>query len=115
MKTMTSETSLVCGIVGTSVGAVGASMSVNELQAIISIVVTILGFLISVVVPAIVRVVMKIKKAKEDGVITNEEKKEIMQEVIKSGNEIAQEGKEVIKTVSSEKEEESDKKSEGEQ
>lgn len=114
MKTMTSETSLVCGIVGTSVGAVGASMSVNELQAIISIVITILGFLISVVVPAIVRVVMKIKKAKEDGVITNEEKKEIMQEVINSGNEIAQEGKEVIKTVSSEKEEVSEK-SEGEQ
>lgn len=114
MKTMTSETSLVCGIVGTSVGAVGASMSVNELQAIISIVITILGFLISVVVPAIVRVVVKIKKAKEDGVITDEEKKEIMQEVINSGNEIAQEGKEVIKTVSSEKEEASEK-SEGEQ
>ena len=110
---MTSETSLVCGIVGTSVGAVGASMSVNEIQAIISIIITILGFFISIVVPAIVRVVMKIKKAKEDGVVTNEEKKEIMQEVINSGNEIAQEGKKIIETVSSEKEEESDKKSEG--
>lgn len=43
--------SVLAGIVGTAVSAVGASLSVNEVQAIVSIIVTVLGFLLGVVLP----------------------------------------------------------------
>ncbi len=61
------------GLVGTGVGAVGTSLSVTEVQAIVSIIVTVLGFLISVVIPYAIKIILKIKKAKQDGVITKEE------------------------------------------
>ena len=48
---------MMYGVVGTAVGAVGAGLSVNELQAIISICVTVLGFLISVAIPGIIKLV----------------------------------------------------------
>ena len=64
---------LTCGIGGTVLSAVGAGMSVTELQAIISIIVTVSGFIISVLIPLIIKLVKKIKKAREDGVVTEEE------------------------------------------
>ena len=69
---------VLMGLLGTAISATGASISVNELQAIISIIVTVLGFLISVVIPLGVKLYKKIKKAKEDGVITKEEKEDII-------------------------------------
>lgn len=90
------------GILGTALGAFGASISVTELQAIISICVTVAGFIISVLVPLIIKLVKKIKAAKEDGVITEEEKKDI----INTGKEIIDQTGSFIKEVS-------DKKSEG--
>lgn len=90
------------GVLGTAVGAIGAGLSVTELQAIISICVTVAGFIISVLVPLIVKLVKKIKAAKEDGVITEEEKKDI----INTGKEIIDQTGSFIKEVS-------DKKSEG--
>ena len=105
---------IMMGIAGTAVGAVGTGMSVTELQAIISIIITVLGFILSVVVPTIIKIVHKVKDAKKDGVITEEEKKEIISEVIEGTKIVAEEGQKVIETVSSKKEEESDKKSEGE-
>lgn len=65
------------GIAGTCISAIGASISVTELQAIISIVVTVLGFLIGVVLPWVLRLIAKIKKAKADGKITAEELEDI--------------------------------------
>ena len=97
---------LTCGICGTALGAVGASMSVNDLQAIISIVVTVAGFTISVLIPLIIKLVKKIKAAKEDGVITKEE----MEDIVSTGKEIVDETGSLIKEIK----EESDKKSEGE-
>lgn len=76
------------GIVGTGVGAVGTSLSVTELQAIVSIIVTVLGFLISVVIPLIVKVVMKIKKANEDGKITKEEIDDIQSDLQEGAKKI---------------------------
>ena len=90
------------GVLGTAVGAIGAGLSVTELQAIISICVTVAGFIISVLIPLIVKLVKKIKDAKEDGVITDEEKKDI----INTGKEIIDQTGSFIKEVS-------DKKSEG--
>lgn len=86
---------LTCGICGTVLGAVGSSMSVNDLQAIISIIVTVAGFTISVLIPLIIKLVKKIKAAKEDGKITKEEAEDILE----TGKEIADETKKVIDEI----------------
>ena len=93
---------LTCGIFGTVLGAVGAGMSVTELQAIISIIVTVLGFVISVLVPLIMKLIKKIKTAKADGKITKEE----MDDITSTVKEIVDESGKMISEVS-------DKKSEG--
>lgn len=94
---------IICGLAGTMVSATGASLSVGELQSIISIVITILGFIISVLIPLTIKLVKKIKDAKADGVVTKEE---IM--------DIAATGKEIIKETESLAKEVSEIKSEGE-
>lgn len=93
---------ILLGLTGTAVGATGAGLSVTELQAIISIIFTILGFTISVLIPLIIKLVHKIKEAKKDGVITKEE----LEDIISTGKEIKDETESLIKEVS-------DKKSEG--
>ena len=105
-KAMNSVDDLTFGVVGTAVSAVGAGLSITELQAIISIVVTVAGFVISVLVPLIIKLVKKIKAAKEDGKIDKDELKDIMS----TGKEIVDETGSLIKQIK----EESDKKSEGE-
>lgn len=95
---------VICGIFGTMVGAAGASISVTELQAIISIIVTITGFIISVVIPLIIKIVKQIKAAKKDGKITVEE----VEEISSTAKELVDESSKFIEEVS-------DKKSEGEQ
>lgn len=82
----------IYGVVGTAVGAAGASLSVTELQAIISIIVTVAGFCISVLAPLIIKLVKKIKAAKADGKITEEEAKDILE----TGKEIVDETKNFI-------------------
>lgn len=99
---MNNTDQLTCGIFGTALGAVGAGMSVTEVQAIISIVITVLGFIISVLVPLVIKLVKKIKAAREDGKITKEE----MDDITSTVKEIVDESGKVISEVS-------DKKSEG--
>ena len=74
------------GLIGTGVGAVGAGLSVTELQAIISIIVTILGFLISVAIPWIIKLVKWYKKAKKDGKVDENELEEL-EGIIKEGSD----------------------------
>ena len=93
------------GIAGTVLSAVGASISVTELQAIVSIIITVAGFLLGVVLPWIIKIVKAIKKAKEDGVITDEEKEEIINVIGEAGKEIKQ-GAESLKREVSDKSEE---------
>ena len=78
----------ICGIAGTALSAIGASISVTELQAIISIIVTVAGFLLGVVLPWIIKLVKQIRKAKEDGKITKEEADEIIDTIGEAGKEI---------------------------
>ena len=85
-KKMTDRTFL--GLIGTGVGAVGAGLSVTELQAIISICVTIAGFLISVVAPLIIKLVKWYKKSKEDGKIDANEVDELGQIIDQGGKDI---------------------------
>ena len=92
---MVQEDKIMIGILGTSVSAVGAGLSVTELQAIISIIVTVLGFIISVLIPLCVKLYNKIKDAKEDGKVEKEE----MEDIIYTGKEILDETKKVIDEV----------------
>ena len=93
---MLPDDKIMMGVVGTAVSAAGAGLSVNELQAIISIIVTIAGFVISVLIPLIIKLVKKIKGAKADGKITKEEADDIVSTV----KEIADESSKVIEEVS---------------
>ena len=88
-----------CGIIGTVVGAAGAGISVTDVQAIISIVITVLGFVISVLIPLVIKLYHKIKDAKADGVITKEE-----------ADDIASTAKEIVDESSKLKDEVSNKK-----
>ena len=83
---------LLCGTIGTAVSAIGAGLSINELQAIVSIAVTILGFVISVLIPLISKLIKKVKAAKEDGNISESEAQDIAKTVV----EIAKETKDFI-------------------
>ena len=92
---MMQDDNLYIGLVGTAISATGASLSVTDLQAIISIIVTIAGFVISVLIPLGIKLVNKIKAAKEDGKVDKEE----MKDIISTGQEILEETKKVIDKV----------------
>ena len=89
------EDNLHIGIAGTMVSAAGASLSVTDLQAIISIIVTIAGFVISVLIPLLLKLAAKIKAAKEDGKVDKEE----MKDILSTGQEILEETKNVIDKI----------------
>ena len=90
-----SEDNLYIGLVGTAISATGASLSVTDLQAIISIIVTIAGFVISVLIPLLLKLAAKIKAAKEDGKVHKEE----MKDILSTGQEILEETKKVIDKI----------------
>ena len=92
---MLHEDQIAAGVLGTAVSAVGAGLSVTDLQAIISIIVTIAGFVISVLIPLIMKLIGKIKEAKKDGKIDKEE----MEDIVSTGKEILDETKKVIDEV----------------
>ena len=92
---MMQEDKIMVGLLGTSVSAVGAGLSVTELQAIISMIVTVLGFIISVLIPLGIKLVNKIKAAKADGKVDKEE----MKDIVSTGKEILDETKKVIDDV----------------
>ena len=89
------DDNLYVGLVGTAISATGASLSVTDLQAIISIIVTIAGFVISVLIPLLFKLAVKIKAAKEDGKVDKEE----MKDILSTGQEILEETKKVIDKV----------------
>lgn len=93
---MMSEDKIMVGVLGTSVSALGTSLSVTELQAIISIIVTIAGFVISVLIPLVTKLVNKIKAAKVDGKIDKKE----MEDILSTGKEIVDKTESLIKEVS---------------
>ena len=88
---MMQEDNLHIGIAGTMVSAAGAGLSVTDLQAIISIIITVAGFVISVLIPLLLKLADKIKAAKEDDKIDKEE----MKDIISTGKEILEETKKV--------------------
>ena len=89
------EDNLHIGIAGTMVSAAGAGLSVTDLQAIISIIITVAGFVISVLIPLLLKLAAKIKAAKEDGKVDKEE----MKDILSTGQEILEETKKVIDKI----------------
>ena len=92
---MMTDDNLTAGIFGTAISAAGAGLSVNELQAIISIIVTIAGFIISVLIPLCIKLSNKIKDARKDGKVDKEE----MKDILSTGQEILEETKNVIDKI----------------
>ena len=92
---MMQDDNLYIGLVGTAISATGASLSVTDLQAIISIIVTIAGFVISVLIPLGIKLINKIKAAKADGKVDKEE----MKDILSTGQEILEETKKVIDKI----------------
>lgn len=92
---------IIAGLCGTAVSATGASLSVGEIQSIVSIIITVLGFLISVFIPLCVKLVKKIIEAKKDNVITKEE----IIDIVDTGKEIVDKTESLIKEVSENKSE----------
>lgn len=74
------------GWLGCALSAIGAGLSVTDLQAIISIIATVIGLLITITSSLIIPMIKKIKKANEDGKITADEMLEIA-ETAKDGLE----------------------------
>lgn len=93
------EESIGCGMTGTALGAVATGLSINEVQAIVSIVIMVLSFLVGVVWPLVSSFVKKVKKAKEDGVVTKEERDELFKDAKDGVQKIADGTKEVLDEV----------------
>lgn len=92
---MMQEDKILVGLLGTSISAVGAGLSVTELQAIVSMIVTVAGFIISVLIPLCVKLYHKIKEAKKDGKVDKEE----LEDIMSTGKEIVDETKEFIDKI----------------
>ena len=92
---MMPDDKIIMGICGTVVSATGTGMtqmSINELQSIVGIIVTIAGFVISVLIPLAMKLVKKIKAAKADGKITKDEIEDItstVKEIVDKTTEVA--------------------------
>ena len=99
---MGNEDKLLCGVVGTAISAAGTGLAISEVQAIISIIITIAGFIISVLIPLIIKLIHKIKEARKDGKLSKEE----LDDITSTVKEIVDESSKVIEEVSQTKEKE---------
>ena len=79
------EREIIGGAVGTGLSAIGTATQTNELLQTISLVITIIGGLITFI---IIPLITWYKKSKEDGKITKDEIKEGIDIVVKGGEEI---------------------------
>lgn len=61
------------GAVGTFLSAFGATISITQLQAIFSLIATVIGLVITLVSGVIIPLIKHIRSAKLDGRVTNEE------------------------------------------
>ena len=76
--------SVIGALTGSIISFIGLNYLITELDSIISIVCSVTGLILAIIsfaVPRIIRLVKKIRKAKEDGIITNDELDEMGQDV----------------------------------
>ena len=94
--------SVIGALTGSIISFIGLNYSITELDSIISIVCSVTGLMLAVVsfaVPRIIRLMKKIRKAKEDGIISNDELDEMGQDV----SELADGLNDIIKRKDKEK------------
>ena len=70
------------GAVGSSVSLLGLSVSAEQLDHIVSIICSVSGVLIVIISTFLIPLIKKYKQAKADGVITEEEKKDLKETAI---------------------------------
>ena len=80
----------IAGLIGTALSAVGMAISASDIQAIISTIVTVLGFILGVVIPWILKLVSKIKEAKKDGHISSEETDDLISSFEEAAKDISE-------------------------
>ena len=76
--------SVIGALTGSVISFIGLNYSITELDSIISIVCSVTGLILAVVsfvVPRIIRLIKKVRKAKEDGFISNDELDEMGQDI----------------------------------
>ena len=76
----------VAVVVGNALSTTGLLTAVESAQTIsiiVSTIITVLGFILSVVVPFILKMIKKVKEAKADGKITVEEAQDIINDINK--------------------------------
>lgn len=83
------ENNTFTGLIGTAISATGMAFSASEIQAIISAVVTVLGFIFGVVIPWVMKLVSKIREAKKDGHISSEETDDIISTIEQASKDIS--------------------------
>lgn len=64
---------LISGLIGTTISATGLMVSGETLDHIVSIVCSVIGLLITIVVVLVIPFIKWLKNAREDGIITTEE------------------------------------------
>lgn len=88
---MLDDGKLIGGFFGTCLSAVGAGLSVTELQAIISIIATIIGLLITITTAVVIPLIKKYKQAKEDGKVTIDEAIDMIETATEGLNKVKEE------------------------
>lgn len=76
--------SVIGALTGSLISFIGLNYSITEVESVISIVCSVTGLILAVVsfaVPRIIRLIKKVRKAKEDGIISNDELDEMGQDV----------------------------------
>ena len=76
--------SVIGALTGSVISFIGLNYSITELDSIISIVCSVTGLILAIVsfaVPRIIRLIKKVRKAKEDGFISNDELDEMGQDI----------------------------------
>lgn len=81
---MDNKHSVIGGLTGSVISLLGLNYSMSELDSLISIICSVIGLMLAVIsfaVPRVIKLVKKIRKAREDGKITSDELDEIGQDV----------------------------------
>lgn len=87
---------LTGGTVGTGLSLLGTSMATDRIEAIVGIVCSIIGVVITVISGLIIPLIKNIKKAKEDGEITGDEVSQIVSDAKEGAEQVVDKIKEEI-------------------
>lgn len=82
---MNNNNSIICGSVGTTLSAIGTALQTNDYLQTISLIVTIIGSIVTFIIMPLLN---WFKKAKEDGKIDAKEAKEATDIILQGGKKV---------------------------